>query len=137
MNRSFWFAICLFLSVMPRTVNACSCAPTTARDAEKRADIVFRGKLVRHSWRTAVFQVNEQWKGSLGPRVEVEWRRGDRGDCNGFWPDSLKVGNELLVFAIRGSDGIYRTSICLPTKQLSDATQEFKELGPGQLPRKD
>ena len=44
------------------------------------------------------------------------------------------VGSELLVFAKRGRDGIYRTSICLPTKRIGIAEHEFWDLGPGKPP---
>jgi hypothetical protein len=43
----------------------------------------------------------------------------------------LKVGNELLVFANKGHDGIYRTSICRPTSFASKAGKVLELLGPG------
>jgi hypothetical protein len=36
-----------------------------------------------------------------------------------FWSDHLRVGAELIVFAKRGQDGVYGTSICYPTKPVS------------------
>ncbi len=97
----------------------------------KASDIVFHGELIAHRGGVAVFRVHEEWEGNLGNKVKVEWRRGDRGDCYGFWPDDLKVGNDLLVFARRGHDGVYRTSICLPTMLASTAQGVLRELGPG------
>jgi len=85
----------------------------------------------------AVFRVDEQWKGNLGAHVEVEWRDGSGGDCDGFWPNFLKVGNKLLIFARRGRDGVYRTSICLPNKFAASTIGDPEELGPGAPPRKE
>jgi len=135
MKRLVSLALWFIVLVSPRTADACQCIfnTTTKEDAE-RADIVFRGKLVRHGWGTAVFQVEEQWKGDLTGRVALEWREGNHGDCNGFWPDSLKVGNDLLVFAVRDYAGSYRTSICFPTRLAADATKELQDLGPGKPP---
>jgi hypothetical protein len=112
--KSLRLIFLLFLPLYPiNQGQACSCIGPKANEALRESDIVFRGKLVAHRDGAAVFQVHEQWKGKLGSYVELEWRRGDRGDCDGFWSRDLKVGNELLVFASKGADGIYRTSICL------------------------
>jgi len=123
---------------LPRIGTACTCASLVPgqedlkTQADLRAsDIVFRGELIAHRPGMAIFRVREEWKGNLGNKVTLEWRRGDRGDCNGFWPGDLKVGNDLLVFARKGQDGVYRTSICLPTMLASTAQRLLRELGPG------
>jgi hypothetical protein len=110
---------------------ACTCAPRTAEQAFSQADIVFRGEIVAHRGDSAIFRVHEYWKGNLKDSVKLQWRRGDRGDCNGFWPEELKVGSELLVFATKGRHGVYRTSICLPTRPADSANKELHDLGPG------
>src|SRR5690349_13294890 len=93
----------LFAALLPFLISsatwACSCIPPTAEQALPQVSVVFRGVLITHRGNSAVFKVKEQWKGNIGSLVEVEWRDGSRGDCNGFWPKFLKVGNELLVFA--------------------------------------
>jgi len=128
----------VFLAFLPFTVvevgSACSCAPSSVQERMRLSEIVFRGELVAHRSGSAVFHVREYWKGNLENSVELEWRRGDRGDCNGFWPEDLKVGNDLLVFATRSRDGIYRTSICLPTTPFVSANKILQELGPGEIP---
>ena len=139
-------SILLLCLTLPKIGLACTCAPPkpgeseeiTVQDYVKRSDVVFRGEIVAHKWHAAVFRVREQWKGNLKSHVRLEWRRGDRGDCNGFWPDDLKVGEELLVFATKGHFGRYRTSICLPTSLVSKAEAETKlrVLGPGKPPVK-
>ena len=126
----------LLLVAMQRTASGCSCIPPTTASALQFADVVFRGELVEHRGRFAVFRVDEQWKGDLGEEIQVEWREGNHGDCNGFWPKFLKVGSKLLVFALQ-DDGMYRTSICLPTKFADDAASELRELGPGKHPREN
>lgn len=115
----------------PRLGTACSCLPASTQQQFENADIVFRGKLVKHNGNLAIFHVDDYWKGKLGGHVAVEWRRGDRGDCDGFWPRDLKVGADLLVFARLGRDGVYRSRICLPTGPATDSQKIIQELGPG------
>lgn len=126
--------LCLLFVTMQRAASGCTCIHPTAASALQYADVVFRGELVEHKGRFAVFRVDEQWKGNPGEAIQVEWREGNHGDCNGFWPKFLKVGNKLLVFA-SGNDGFHRTSICLPTKFTDDAESELRELGPGKPPK--
>jgi hypothetical protein len=101
-------ALLLVSLTLPKMVAACTCIPRIPgkeeqqiRSSLEKADIVFRGEIVTHRWHAAVFRVDEQWKGNLKSQVKLEWRRGDRGDCNGFWPNSLKVGNKLTSSPIR------------------------------------
>ena len=119
---------------MPGVIAACQCAVPHAPKAAELSDIVFRGVLTEHKGNAAVFRVREQWKGSVGSSIEIEWRLGDGGDCDGFWTRDLKIGNELLVFAKRGRDGIYRTTICLPTTLVAISQEQLRELGPGKPP---
>jgi hypothetical protein len=144
MNRRL--SVLLLISLgSPCVGTACSCAvsPPGKEDIKFQEDLntsdwVFRGKIVAHRDGAAVFRVYEYWKGNIKGDAKVQWRRGDRGDCNGFWPDDLKVGNELLVFARKGRFGIYRTSICLPTGLASTAQNVLRALGPGkQVPASD
>jgi hypothetical protein len=124
------FLVFLHLAVL-ETGKACSCLPRTTQEALSHSDTVFHGELVAHEGNSAVFRVHEYWKGNLKGPAKLEWRRGDRGDCNGFWPNDLKLGSELLVFATKGIDGVYRTSICLPTKRAANADKAVHDLGPG------
>jgi len=132
-------AVLLLVSLaFPCVGAACSCAPVLPgqwdvkiQEDIKISDSVFRGRIVSHKGVAAVFRVYEHWKGNLNSYVELEWRRGDRGDCDGFWPRDLKVGNELLVFARKGRDGVYRTNICLPTGLASTRQNILRVLGPG------
>ncbi|HSY58502.1 MAG TPA: hypothetical protein VK795_03025 [Terriglobales bacterium] len=111
---------------------ACTCSPTsTSQMSFDQSDIVFQGELIDHKGNLAIFRVHDYWKGNLESLVAVEWRRGDRGDCDGFWLRDLKVGKDLLVFAKLGRDGVYRTSICLPTGPAADSRRIIQELGPG------
>jgi hypothetical protein len=116
----------------------CTCVQWPSMKAATDAvDIVFRGTITGRSSgprRDAVFQVEEVWKGPVDERLRVEWKY-EEGDCSGFRTDDLKVGAELLVFAKRGQDGAYRTNICYPTKPVSEAGPELKELGPGKRPK--
>jgi hypothetical protein len=110
---------------------ACTCVQwPSAKAATDAVDVVFRGSITARSSGSAVFRVEEVWKGPVHEQFGVEWKY-EEGDCSGFRVDDLKVGAELLVFAKRGDDGVYRTNICYPTKQVSEAGAELKELGPG------
>jgi len=138
MNATRLSVTLLLLFLGPTASKACTCAmPPPGQETSfvqqqlKTSDIVFRGELIEHRNGAAIFRIIEKWKGKLGSTVEIEWRRGDRGDCNGFRPDDLKVGNELVVFASRSRFGIYRTSICRPTTQTSAAQNVLSILGPG------
>jgi len=133
-RRLFVMGLCIFL---PAAAGACFCGRIPAKDAIPSVDIVFRGELIAHKGNAAVFRVDEQWKGELSPQVEVQWRDGSQGDCDGFWPDQLKIGQKLLVLARRSSFlSMYKTNICLPTQPVVDADEDLKELGPGRPPRK-
>ena len=99
--------VLLFFGLLSSPVSqACTCVPANVQKDIERATVVFRGKLVAHSWGSAVFEVEEQFKGAATKKMKIEWRRGDRGNCNGFWPDDLVVGNELVVFAVLYRGGL-------------------------------
>ena len=138
MNILRLIALLLLFISLPKTGTACTCAPPIPgeqgrmiREQIDRSDIIFRGEIVAHKGGVVVFRVHEQWKGNLSDNVRLEWRRGDRGDCDGFWPNDLKIGNDLLVFATKGKDGVYRTDICFPTGIAANAGKVLQDLGPG------
>ncbi len=127
-------ALLLAASVM----QACSCLTMPNPDYGKirdQVDVVFQGRIVGRTfpYGDAIFQVSRVWQGRVGEQFVVQWRRGDGGDCDGFWSDQLKVGAELVVFASR-KDGVYRTNICLPNGFVSKAADEIAALGPGRKP---
>lgn len=53
--------------------------------------------------------------------------------CIGFWPDYLKVGIDLIVYA-KKSGSEYYTSICGNHKVAKNA-KDLEKLGPGEEPR--
>jgi hypothetical protein len=137
MLNSFTTAV-LALALTTPAIQACSCLTMPNPDYVKirdQVEVVFQGRIVGRSfpYGDAVFQVSRVWQGPVGEQFVVQWRRGDSGDCNGFWSNQLKVGAELIVFASRRG-GVYRTDICLPTKLVSDAADEIAALGPGRKP---
>ena len=131
-------AILFALGGQPDRAYGCSCVqPESMKQALEGVDIAFRGTITGRASglrRDAIFRVERVWKGQVSDRVRVEWKV-EEGDCNGFHNDHLKVGSDLLVFAKRGTDGIYRTNICYPTKPASEAGSELAELGPGAAPK--
>jgi hypothetical protein len=72
------------------------------------ADLVFRGKIteVRRileglpSHRIIVqFAVSTVWKGRAARQLTMHTEL-EQAACWGFWPDLVRVGNDLLVFAV-------------------------------------
>lgn len=129
-----WCRMVLFgvlgLAGVDRSV-ACSCTFPSVPDAVKKADLVFRGRLVSVQYIDeiryvadpiangrqvpvprrflATLEVSEVWKGRVGRRIVLHTREGS-SDCIGFWTE---VGKEYLVFANVGSirpkgKGVYR-----------------------------
>lgn len=119
----------------PRPAFSCTCVQPPSMDAALDAvDVAFRGTLVKRSGKAAIFRVERVWKGDVGGNFEIEWRV-ENGDCNGFRREALRIGADLLVFAKRGSGGVYRTNICYPTKPVTEAAEELRALGPGEPPK--
>jgi len=58
----------------------------------------------------------------------------EAGGCWGFSAEFLKVGAELIVYALQ-SEGEYQTSICSRTRFVKYAAKDFGELGPGEEPK--
>lgn len=142
MNPSFVWAgavVLLAFGFLPGRAYGCSCIqPASMKEALKGVDIAFRGTITGRALglrRDAIFRVERVWKGQLSDQIRVEWKV-ENGACDGFHHDHLKVDADLLVFAKRGTDGIYRTNICYPTKPASEAGSELAELGQGEAPKK-
>ena len=118
----------------------CDCVDIAAAQAKQGAQIVFQGVVTAFrdsptGHRVAVFRVSRVWKGHVAATFEMP---AVQGDCIGFYPGLLKIGNELLVFADRlGSDvpvlHAYYPQKC-GTKLIKDA-KDIKDLGPGQKPK--
>ena len=116
-------------------------------------DIIFRGTIVgfhadkkrtgmddlgvngRNTKGIVVFRVTRVWKGAVTPLFEMPALE-ETMTCWGFWPDFLKVGKELLVYAIRDQrTSEYYSDICTHTT-LAKLSKDFDQLGPGEEPKK-
>jgi hypothetical protein len=128
------FAALYVLACVP--TRACTCVSSpNIENSRNQVDVIFQGTITSRSmwlWGDAIFHVSRVWKGSVGSQFRIE-AKVEHSDCDGFWGDHLKVGTELIVFAKRGNDGIYRTSVCYPTGLVS-AVADVAELGPGKNP---
>lgn len=130
---------------------ACDCSAPPVNAARARADVVFRGTIVAlrpsrnrpdlgygfDTQKDALFRVTRVWKGELGSTFVMPAIK-ETSACWGFWPEMLKVNNDLLVYAHRmpgGDDGtfIFVTSICSRT-WLAKENKDFAELGIGHQP---
>jgi hypothetical protein len=128
------------------TCVACDCNEPSVDFKRNHADIIFRGTIVelrssskpsgisgiRDLNKIAVFRVSRVWNGTVDRRFEMPAVE-EAAACVGFWPDFLKVGEDLLVYArLQGSE--YVTGICGQHKPAKLAEKDFKALGPGREP---
>ena len=116
---------------------ACECQSPSFGDAQRRADIIFRGKITGFrntpTGTQAVFAVERVWKGDVARTFEMLAIRETIG-CTGFWPDWLKMDNDLIVYAFRVvQTGYYVTNICSRTG-FAAASRDLAELGSGRQP---
>jgi hypothetical protein len=129
-------------------VYGCTCSDPTVQDARQHATVVFRGTIVTlrqassrealpAGWpgdtgKIAVFRVGRVWKGKVGQTFEMPALHA-MADCWGFSQEFLKVGAELIVYALK-SEGLYQTGLCSRTRFLKYAGRDIKELGTGAEP---
>jgi hypothetical protein len=130
---------------------ACDCFEPSVPSKRDHAELIFRGTIVelrdsskaagispgfaRDTKKTVVFKVSRVWKGNVGQTFEMPGIE-ETSACIGFWPDYLKVGADLLVYASRPGGSEYITAICGDHKLAKDAEKDFRTLGPGKEPRK-
>ena len=140
------------------SVCGCDCSAPPVQEVRNRADVVFRGTIIalrpsskplgwgdtRDTGKIAVFQVSRVWKGEVGPTFEMPALE-ELAACWGFWPDLLKVGNDLLVYAFQvpgetSGTSMFETTICSRTA-LARGNTDLAELGagnePGRSPKSD
>jgi hypothetical protein len=129
----------------------CECRTPSVSVALERASIVFRATIVelRPSDRPSAlhgmvedtqkvirFKVIRVWKGNIGETFEMPALL-ETTACWGFWPDFVKIGNELLVYASPFSNTTeYVTDVCTRTRLAKDASSDFRQLGLGEDPKR-
>jgi hypothetical protein len=128
---------------------ACECREPSVEIKRDHAEIIFRGTIVdlrssskpsgifsgfaRDLNATVVFKVDRVWKGHVGHTFEMPAVE-ETSACIGFWPDYLKVGADLLVYATRFDGAQLMTGICGGHKLTKDAKRDLRVLGRGQEP---
>ena len=117
---------------------ACECNSPSFQDAQRHANLIFRGKItsfrVTGTGPQAVFAVERVWKGDVPRTFEMPAHEETIG-CIGFWPDWLKVGNDLIVYAFRVvQTGYYVTNICSRT-DFAATSKDLADLGRGRPPK--
>ena len=116
---------------------ACECQSPSFRDAQRHADIIFRGRITGFrdtpTGSQAIFAVERVWKGDVPRTFEMPAHK-ETTACIGFWPDWLKVGSDLIVYAFRVvQTGYYVTNICSRTS-FAATSKDLAALGPGRGP---
>ena len=134
----------ILLALSPLQAYGCDCDRQSVRSAFSRADIVFRGRVVyvTHGKRlepgVVRFRVSRVWKGEV-PAIFEMGSIVESSDCVGFYPDFLKPGKELLVYAVKGPVESpvylrYQTESCSRTAFANEAGEDLKVLGEGRQP---
>lgn len=123
----------------------CKCGMLTVQEELARSDAVFTGEVLRVGALTVDARAHNPGAGGAvasaalpGPewpvtlRVSRVWKGGhpdsvtvlDAGVCAvGF-----QQGDSYLVYAIRGDDGVLRTSYCMRTRHLSEVAEDLRVL---------
>ena len=130
---------------------ACSCKEPSVQAKRDHAEIIFRGTIIElhdsskpadtavgfahDTGKVVVFKVTRVWKGHVGETFEMPGIE-ETSACIGFWPDFLKIGQDLLVYATHFGRSDYLTSICGNHKPAKDSEKDFTELGPGNEPER-
>ena len=122
------FLVVMSIVVAPSTY-ACSCLPPEPpQQALQDADAVFAGRVLRieslpdHNVRV-VLEVEEQWKGNLGSRVEL--MTANNSAACGFNFDREK---RYVVYA-RRYENSQHTGLCDRTAQLESAQEDLEYFG--------
>jgi len=138
--------ILLFLSIA--STYACDCSDPGVQRKSSSSDLIFRGtitalrdasklagiKFTKDTGKIVVFRVTRVWKGDVPQTFEMPAVE-ETSMCIGFWPDFLKVGADLLVYASRSGGPDYDTSIC-GFHMLAKNSKDLRKLGPGEEPKK-
>jgi hypothetical protein len=116
----------------------CECTKLSVTQAQKNAEVVFRGNITEISGGKIIFRIDRIWKGDIA-RTFTMPEFTESAACMGFSEGLLKVGNDLLVYAKRlhrfQGDEDYFTSICTRTGLSRDSGEDFRRLGKGKPPR--
>ena len=148
-NRYYLFSVSailvIALTVYSSPLGACSCIePPPPKDALKKADCVFIGKLVsydyldtnmRHSkyFSSAtpyrhIFTVEKLWKGSVKDTIEIICGR-DGASCGYYFMENQKY----VIYAYKDYNDSTRlvTSLCTRTRHIRYASDDLNDLGEG------
>ncbi len=149
-TRAIMFRMILRVSALlvvgARLCAGCNCSEPKVEFKRDHAEVIFRGTIIElrssskkfaitAGWgedlgKTVVFRVSRVWKGRVGQTFEMPAIE-ETSMCVGFWPNYLKVGEELLVYASHYEGSEYITGICGGHKQAKDAQKDFRILGRG------
>ena len=120
----------IFLSF--QALRACDCPDTPHMDSViANSNVIFRGKCIdkNTNWVSSgmkyTFAIEESWVRTIEPFTTINSPSAGAGSCG--YP--FQVGEEYLVYVNKKFS--LKTSLCDPTKPLSEAGEDLEYLGPG------
>ncbi len=142
--------LCLALMSTARDLDACTCSGPSAANAQRLADAIYSGRVIRIELRPdsirppsdtvrafqpdalVTLRVIRWWKGGSAPTARV-YTISSSSACG--YP--FEVGDIYLVYSYTNPGGDPETGLCSRTALLNDAGEDLALLGPGERPRTD
>jgi len=128
-NRIVFIAVALVLS-SAEDAQACQCVVLSPKDALKRADAVFTGKVTKilegRLVNEVTIEVTANWKG-ISKKEVIIYAHIQRTAC-GY---EFHAGENYLIYAQRHSDMDVLTTDACSTMRLAEAEADLKVLGKG------
>ena len=114
--------------------SACECIPPSVGTAKRQSDVVFRGAVTEiHDYKVTL-RVIRVWKGKPGVTFQMSaLEEPVMHFCVGMW-SSVKIGDDVLVYAHRVNNGTYWTRPCSRTR-IAKGNEDLKQLGAGWPPK--
>lgn len=131
------FFLALFLKITNKSAYACSCLrPAPPLESKQQATAVFAGTVIsqeRSQFEVKVnLRVQRVWKGQIGDTVTIVTNPNSAA-CGVYFMNREKY----LVYAFQNpNQNQLTTNLCSRTQSFSRASEDLKELGPGNKPKK-
>ncbi|MDJ0725816.1 MAG: hypothetical protein QNJ38_11955 [Prochloraceae cyanobacterium] len=133
------FFLALFFKITNKSAYACSCLrPAPPLESKQQATAVFAGTVIsqeRSEFEVKVnLRVQRVWKGEIGDTVTIITNTNSAA-CGVYFRNREKY----LVYAFQNPNqnkNQLTTNLCSRTQSFSRASEDLKQLGPGNKPKK-